>query len=483
MDSTEANLLYEIYTAYWNVNNYDSGLVYAQKCLTISQNCGYKKGIGNAYYAIGLNNSDRGNYTTALEYFQKSLTIREESRDKAGIAASCIRIGFVHQLQADYPVALKNYLKAIKIKEEIGDKDGLAYCNLVLANFYGSQGNYKEALSKDKVALKMYTELGNKKEIAKLYYNMGLAYTDTTNYREALKCILISLQLSKEIDNKQLVGVCYSELGEIYNRDSNYSAALINYQAGLKILEEIGDKLNCENTYNSMSDAYKKQGDLHHALFYATKALSLSLEIKGSNTMGAYQNLADIDVKLNDYKSAYENEVLFKKYYDTVYNEENEKKITGLLMKYDFDKKQDSIKSAEIIIEATFQRKEQEQYLGILTIVLLFISFAFLGSRFQLSLKVIDYTGFVGVLLFFEFLHVLLHPIIERYSTGYPIIFMAINISLAAAIKPLHNIVQKRVISAAHNLKEKRQLKAALIKVKAQKAAEELALKKTQPLP
>src|ERR1035438_2032019 len=46
-DTTAANLLYDLSTAYWG-NNPDKAMEYANQCLALSEQIGYKKGIGNA---------------------------------------------------------------------------------------------------------------------------------------------------------------------------------------------------------------------------------------------------------------------------------------------------------------------------------------------------------------------------------------------------------------------------------------------------
>src|SRR5580700_5434171 len=65
-DSTQAILFYELYNSF-KVSDYDTAMNYARKCLTLSQNTGYKKGIANGYSGIADINCKRGAYQTALE--------------------------------------------------------------------------------------------------------------------------------------------------------------------------------------------------------------------------------------------------------------------------------------------------------------------------------------------------------------------------------------------------------------------------------
>jgi signal transduction histidine kinase/DNA-binding NarL/FixJ family response regulator len=89
---------------------------------------------------------------------------------------------------------------------------------------------------------------------------------------------------------------------------------------------------------------------------------------------------------------------LYKQYYDSVYNKENDKKLTGLQMQYDFDKKQDSIKSVtakqqdslkaeqskkDAIATKEIQNQKNIKYalLGGLLLVLVFAGFVFRSLR------------------------------------------------------------------------------------------------------
>jgi class 3 adenylate cyclase len=117
---------------------------------------------------------------------------------------------------------------------------------------------------------------------------------------------------------------------------------------GLKIDEETGDKYMTAKTYIGIGIANERQGNIQEALKYETKGLSLATETGAKDLMkSGYEELARIYSITHDYKAAYDNEVLFKLAYDSIYNKENEKKMTGLQMQYDFDKIQDSTKAEQ----------------------------------------------------------------------------------------------------------------------------------------
>src|ERR1039458_258948 len=63
-DTTIANLLFDLSKAHWDWDN-EKALDYANKCYSISEKIGYKKGIGNAYHSMGIINEDNDDYLQA----------------------------------------------------------------------------------------------------------------------------------------------------------------------------------------------------------------------------------------------------------------------------------------------------------------------------------------------------------------------------------------------------------------------------------
>ena len=69
-DTTAANILSSLSAAYWN-SNPDKAMDYANQCLALSEQFGYKKGIGKAYNNMGVTEHKKGNYLPAVEFYKK----------------------------------------------------------------------------------------------------------------------------------------------------------------------------------------------------------------------------------------------------------------------------------------------------------------------------------------------------------------------------------------------------------------------------
>jgi adenylate cyclase len=159
-----------------------------------------------------------------------------------------------------------------------------------------------------------------------------------------------------------------------------------------KIFEEVGAEDNIANVYANLAKTYLKLGKTKESIKYANNALTLSIVIGDKDQLkDAYENLAEVNAAMNNFKAAYRNEVLFKQVYDTIYNKENEKKLTQLQMQYDFDKKQDSTQAEQVrrddVSHEVIKRQKQLKNAFIVGFVLLCLLALILYNRFRLKRK------------------------------------------------------------------------------------------------
>jgi signal transduction histidine kinase len=362
-DTTAAKILYLLSTAYY-FSNPDKALDYAEQCLDVSEQIGYKKGIGIANNSMGLILSQKGDYLPALVYLEKALKIGLEIGDKKVIAGAYNNMGMIYSEQGNYHEGLKNYYASLKIKEEMGDKRGIANSYGNIGIIYSSQGNNPEALKNYFASLKIKEEIGDKRGAINSYLNIGAIYADDGNYPEALKNYFVALKISEETGDKNGISDSYNKIGSIYNDQGNYPEALNNYFAALKIREELSDKNGMAETYTNIGVVYSRDKKNNKAYEYLNKGLSLSTEIGSLEFIKAcYDNMNAVDSAQGNFKKAFEHYKLFITYRDSLSNNENTKKIVTLQMNYDFSKKQDSLNVVQAKKDIAAQKELNRQIL------------------------------------------------------------------------------------------------------------------------
>ena len=105
-----------------------------------------KQGMALYYNNIGNIYNSQGNYDKGLEYYSKSVSIKKELGDKKGMGASYNNIGVMHKDQGNYEKALDYLLKAKNILQEINAIQYLDKTLKYLSEVYKKLGKYKQAL-------------------------------------------------------------------------------------------------------------------------------------------------------------------------------------------------------------------------------------------------------------------------------------------------------------------------------------------------
>ncbi len=294
----------------------------------------------------------QGSYSNALNAYYAVLKINEETKNEKGIASSCFNIGIIYQNLKNDSLAMKFYSNSLKLFKKLSNKQGIANASNQIGNIYYTSGNLSESLK---------------------------------NQLEALK-------LNKETDNKYGIADAYAGIGNIYKDQGNYSESLFNFFEALRIKESIKDEWGVANLYNEIGNVYLKKGENENSKKWFEKGLSLGSKLNAiSITVYSYEGLSISSQKLSNYVDAYNNQLLFIKYKDSLINQENVKKSVQQSMQYEFDKKQtaDSLKIAEerTINSIKFKQEKQQRYYLYGGLVLLVLFSFFMFNRFKVIQK------------------------------------------------------------------------------------------------
>jgi adenylate cyclase len=417
-DTTRANIFLELAKA-CQFDNSDMALNFAKQSLAVSEQCNFKKGISNAYNAMGNIKEAAADYSSAIGFYKESLRINEEIGNKKEIARCYNRIAINNKRLGSYAEALKYYFDGLEICQAIGYKKGISAFYGNIAIIYQIQGKFSEALNYQLESLKISEETGDKQGTSESYLNIGEIYNHDRNYSEALKNFTSAYNLSKEIGYKAAMAQSYLGMGNIYFNQNNYSEALKDFMEYARIAEETGNKQFISNSLFSIGTVYQAQGNYLAALNYQFKALRIEEEIgdvlsrsksllnigisysylkeykKANEYMNEalasarevnslddiyriYHSMANLDSMQGNFKMTFENYKSAIVARDSLFNIENAKKMTQQQMQYDFDKKEalsraeQEKKDAIAIKELQKQKLVRNSFVGGFAVVLLF---------------------------------------------------------------------------------------------------------------
>ncbi len=97
-------------------------------------------------------------------------------------------------------------------------------------------------------------------------------------------------------------------------------------------------------------------------------------------------------------------------------------------------------------------REDLLQYTGILVFLIFLFLFVFYSERLTLSPALSGGIIFLGFVLLFEFVLVLLDPSIERITGGKPLFKHMANAGIAVFIIPMHNFFERKLRARQNKL-------------------------------
>ncbi|MBK9147828.1 MAG: tetratricopeptide repeat protein [Flavobacteriales bacterium] len=374
----------------WNGYLYsmpDSAIALAEALQDYAREHDYPMAAGSGYNIQGVAHANQSNYARAMECYEKALAIRREIGDRQGTALSLNNIGIVYSDQGDLPRALDYYTQALKIQEEIGNRRGMAMALNNIGLLINDQSEAERAMDHYERALAIYEELGDERGAAQTLGNLGIVLFGQKKYARALESYEKALVMQEELGDRYGQANALGNISLVHDELGDHTSALAYYEKALPIFEELADKEGIAASLNNMGSIYLKQGTKSLALKYCLEGLALAREIdvlaqqqSGCQCLyDAYKAIGD-DAKALEY---HEQMVVLK---DSLFNEENTKKITQLEMQYEFDKKEAATqaeqekKDAVAAQELSRQKVVRNGFMGGFVLVALF-AVVFLTQR------------------------------------------------------------------------------------------------------
>ncbi len=392
--NSPADSLYMQAKKFW-FNNPESATYYLQQTLKVSKETNYLKGEANALKGLGVfshSNAER------LQHYVKALEIRQQLKDSLGIGVSLMDIGTVYE-ELGEDEKLTEYLnKSLLVRRKINDFGGIALCLIMFGHHEEKKGNHDQALVKYKESLVYRLKAGDINGIGYSHINMANAFVNLNQYDSSLHYTQLAQDEFRKANNtlqqewiSWIVASCHLEKGfpdqalqeltKLKVQDDNYSLRVL----GL------------------LSKIYEAKSDFKKALAFQKKWIQ-------------------------------KNESLQK--------ESNQEKTRRLAADYEFKLKLEENLRHEERIKMEKRRQDNLQFLligiGLIAIFMLIIS-----VRKKISDKALEIVSFVGFLLLFEFLIVLIDPTLQTWSGNKPVLLFLGNAVLALVVARIHAFLEK----------------------------------------
>lgn len=378
-----------------------------------------------------------------LFYSKALLSLSTERQNIRGMSMAYAYFGQYEYIVGNYPQSLQLLFKSLELAENIDDTNRIANSHNLLGNAYKEYGDWQKA-KEHFLQTKKLAELSNDNDnILFAYMNLGQAYT----WLQQLDSALINEQTAYSLAlSRQSVWI-----GNICNRLANIHAALNNKDLALQyyriaekeIKRTFGNSRGLSTCYLDFAGFYLNQQNIDSAIVYSKLAMQVAKEIPYLRGTGiAARFLSGIYESRQQKDSAFFFQKIYVAATDSLNNREKTSGVENLSFLQEL-KEQEKQQAARQTEE---ERKHNLQLvfiaIAILTVVILFL---LVSRSIIVNHKLVEFLGVIVLLVVFEFINLLLHPLQQRIAGHSPVLMLLVLVVIAALIVPIHHRLQKWV--------------------------------------
>ncbi|HEY3405901.1 MAG TPA: tetratricopeptide repeat protein [Ohtaekwangia sp.] len=318
----------------------------------------------------------------ALEYANESIELARKTKSDSLLVKAYANQGSAFMQLGNYSKALALYQQASLEAEKIRDTTTLIAINGNMGSIYYYQGNHENGLTYYKKALSFLdtaNALADPRRLlqrANVLNNIGILYEEAMKYDEAMKYYQEALSLGRKVHDDEVTATVLNNIGELYaDEGSNLDVALQYCLQALDLRKQNKDRVGlARSNLNLGQFYYRNKHDPKAAEPYFKEAIVLGKEIGAWETVRwASNDLYKIYKEGGLHKEAFSTLELYMQVNDSLFNEENTRKIAQLEMQYEFDRKQTIMEAEQKEMRLFYWMGASGLFLLLIIVTLLFI--------------------------------------------------------------------------------------------------------------
>ena len=387
---------------------------------------------------------------------REGLQLAEEADYKRGIAYCNQSMSFCLWVLGNYNESLRYALKALKQYEELRDHVRIAYTYLATANIYREIGDYSRGIAEASRGIRINDSIGFNQKVA--YAVMGSVYERANQLDSAL----IYMQNAYQLDvasNKGQWGWLVYVIGNIHAKMGNQDLALSYYRMALPLVIKENAQKDIVDVYNSLSAVHGISGRVDSSVFYANQIIH---QWKNTDyTQGllkAANTLATVYRKTNQRDSLIKYLEMSVVLTEELFAAEKQRELQNLAFNEESRRRENEMAD----LEARRERKRNLQLLLIAGFIITFAIGVIVLSRKKSMLKTARFLALIGLLLIFEFVSLLTHPVIERITHHNPVLTLLALVLLASVLVPAHHSLEVFIRNKLTRRRRRKQAKPAI---------------------
>jgi len=340
----------------------DRAITLGKEALALSEKLQFSAGAAEASNLIGLCYYFLNNYPEALIHWQKAKEWFEQTGNASGVANVLSNMGAIYHNQSEYTKAIELYLQALKLAEASRDTMRIGTVLQNIGAVHLEKGSHQLALEAYQKVIPLFEAIDYLEGVGVAHLNSGEAYKGMENLEQAILEVEKAMPYLK---NSAYLPAAYRTLGEFKLIASDNKDGMQYLDSAYQVALESGDDFELTRIINSLAKANENAGDIQKALFWFEKAKAMMKETDMANIelKITTEGLVRIYAGRNEYKKAFENQVILQTVTNSIYNLESDQKIDHLLFSFEMDKKENEI--ALLVKDKEIQALEVKRQKGI----------------------------------------------------------------------------------------------------------------------
>lgn len=380
----------------------------------------------------------------ALRIAQRGLFLAKEIRDTEGQSRSLGVIANTFLNLGNYPKALEYNLEKLKIEEGRNLPRNLASVLMSIAIVYSMNEEYEKALPYFQKSDSVITAA----KVSEFYYhiklNRGDVYDKMNLLDSAFTYYNASLGIARSMQNADFEGASMTGMGHVYRKKNQFDSSAAYYQGAIPKLTEANDEILVCEAALGLAKLYRQFEKHDSAVLYARLSDHVALKAGFINDqLKSSEFLSTVFKETNNIDSAFHYVNTVRVLNDSVNSKNRIREIQALSMS-------EQVRQLQIEEEKRLAKKERSQQLQLLFIAIFipgFFLITLLLSRIKIPLRIVRLLGVLSLIILFEYLTLLLHPLVKEFTHHTPVYEMIIFVCIALILIPAHHRIEHWLIS------------------------------------
>ncbi|MFL5809566.1 MAG: tetratricopeptide repeat protein, partial [Flavisolibacter sp.] len=348
--------------------------------------------LGGAYNRLG-------NFSKALEYYLEQLKLLEKKADPYDITDAYLSIALAYNSEKDIEKALHYAYKADSTARANNLSNVTPYTTLDIGDIYSNS----------------------------IHLDSALSYT-TRSYDESVRQ-----------KNYLITGTALNNMGNIYFKGNQFEKSVSSFRASIPYIQSMQDYNTLAECELGLARSFDKLDMPDSALEYARRSFMLASEngfLKHAVPASAF--LSQLYKRNQHVDSAFAYQAKFINLKDSLANTEKIKQLQSLTIS-------EQLRQQEIAQQKIRDKKDRRLKLELL-LVGIFIPVFFLVSavlsRKKVHRKIIEFSGILSLLLLFEYIVLLVNPLVANAADHSPVLEILMFVGFAAVLTPTHHKIE-----------------------------------------